>query len=70
MRLPLALLSCAAMPAAYGLGEALSGRRAARWMLTIAALCPIFVLCLGADDLRLVRGAVPAADALCLMRAA
>lgn len=44
VRLPLALLSCAAMPAAYGLGEALSGRRAARWMLTIAALCPIFVL--------------------------
>ena len=37
VRLPLALLSCAAMPAAYGLGEALSGR-------TIAALCPIFVL--------------------------
>ena len=44
VRLPLALLSCAAMPAAYGLGEALSGRRAGRWMLTIAALCPIFVL--------------------------
>ena len=44
VRLPLALLSCAAMPAAYGLGEALSGRRAARWMLLIAALCPIFVL--------------------------
>ena len=44
VRLPLALLSCAATPAAYGLGEALSGRRAARWMLTIAALCPIFVL--------------------------
>ena len=30
VRLPLALLSCAAMPAAYGLGEAFSGRRAAR----------------------------------------
>ena len=44
VRLPLALLSCAAMPASYGLGEALSGRRAARWMLLIAALCPIFVL--------------------------
>lgn len=44
VRLPLALLSCAAMPAAYGLGEALSDRRAARWMLLIAALCPIFVL--------------------------
>ncbi|MFR2020723.1 MAG: hypothetical protein ACLS6G_09570 [Christensenellales bacterium] len=28
VRLPLALLSCAAMPAAYGLGEALSGGRA------------------------------------------
>ena len=44
VRLPLALLSCLAMPAAYGLGEALSGKRAARWMLTIYALCPIFVL--------------------------
>ena len=44
VRLPLALLSCAAMPAAYGLGEALSGKRAARWMLAIVALCPIFVL--------------------------
>lgn len=44
VRLPLALLSCAAMPAAYGLGEAVSGRRAARWMLVIYAICPIFVL--------------------------
>lgn len=44
VRLPLALLSCAAMPAAYGLGEAVSGRRAARWMLILYAVCPIFVL--------------------------
>ena len=44
VRLPLALLSCLAMPAAYGLGEAVSGRRAARWMLVIYAICPIFVL--------------------------
>ena len=44
VRLPLALLSCLAMPAAYGLGKAVSGRRAARWMLVIYAICPIFVL--------------------------
>ena len=44
VRLPLALLSCAAMPAAYGLGEAVSGRRVARWMLILYAVCPIFVL--------------------------
>lgn len=44
VRLPLALLSCLAMPAAYGLGEAVSGKRAARWMLVIYAICPIFVL--------------------------
>ena len=44
VRLPLAMLSCLAMPAAYGLGKAVSGRRAARWMLVIYAICPIFVL--------------------------
>ena len=43
-RLPLALLSCAAMPAAYALGVELSGRRAGRWCLTAYALCPYFVL--------------------------
>lgn len=43
-RLPLALLSCAAMVAAYGIGSRLSGKRAARWCLTIYALCPYFVL--------------------------
>lgn len=43
-RLPLALLSCAAMAAAYGIGSRLSGKRAARWCLTIYALCPYFVL--------------------------
>ena len=43
-RLPLALLSCAAMPAAYALGMELSGKRAARWSLTCYALCPYFVL--------------------------
>lgn len=43
-RLPLALLSCAAMVAAYGIGNRLSGKRAARWCLTIYALCPYFVL--------------------------
>lgn len=44
VRLPLALLSCAAMPAAYALGCELSGKRAGRWMLVIYALCPYFVL--------------------------
>ena len=43
-RLPLALLSCAAIAAAYGIGSRLSGKRAARWCLTIYALCPYFVL--------------------------
>lgn len=43
-RLPLALLSCAAMAAAYGIGSRLGGKRAARWCLTIYALCPYFVL--------------------------
>lgn len=66
VRLPLALLSCAAMPAAYGLGEAVSGRRAARWMLVIYALCPIFVL-----EARLTCGSCAALYllpiALCLM---
>lgn len=44
IRLPLALLSCAAMPAVYGLGEALSGKRAARLTLTVVALAPYYVL--------------------------
>lgn len=44
VRLPLALLSCAAMPAAYALGCRLAGKRAGRWMLVIYALCPYFVL--------------------------
>lgn len=44
VRLPLALCSCAALPAAYGVGKALSGRRAGRWCLTLYALCPYFVL--------------------------
>ena len=44
VRLPQALLSVAAMPAAYGLGRALSGKRAGRWLLTVYALCPYFVL--------------------------
>ena len=66
VRLPLALLSCLAMPAAYGLGEAVSGRRAARWMLVIYAICPIFVL-----EARLTCGSCAALYllpiALCLM---
>ena len=44
VRLPLALISCAALPAAYGAGEALAGRRGARWLLIIAAFSPIFVM--------------------------
>lgn len=44
VRLPLALLSCGAMAAAYGVGRQLGGKRAARWCLTIYALCPYFVL--------------------------
>ncbi len=43
-RLPLALLSCAAMPAMYGVGNLLGGKRAARWCLVIYAICPYFVL--------------------------
>ena len=43
-RLPLALLSCAAMPAMYGLGNLIGGKRAARWCLTAYAICPYFVL--------------------------
>ena len=45
VRVPLALLSCASMPAAYGLGKELAGKRAARWCLMAYALCPYFVLC-------------------------
>jgi len=44
VRLPLVLLSIAAMPAAYALGCALSGKNAGRFMLFIYALCPYFVL--------------------------
>ena len=44
VRLPLVLLSIAAMPAAYALGCSLSGRSAGRFMLFIYALCPYFVL--------------------------
>ncbi|MBR2943421.1 MAG: glycosyltransferase family 39 protein [Clostridia bacterium] len=44
VRLPLVLLSIAAMPFAYGLGEAIGGRRAGRWLLIVYALCPYFVL--------------------------
>jgi len=43
-RLPLALLSCAAMPAMYGIGDMVGGRRAARWCLAAYAVCPYFVL--------------------------
>ena len=43
-RLPLALLSCAAMPAMYGVGDLLGGKRAARWCLAAYAICPYFVL--------------------------
>lgn len=58
-RLPLALLSCAAMPAAYALGVELSGKRAGRWCLTAYALCPYFVL-----TARMTRGANAA---ICLL---
>lgn len=44
VRLPLALFSCVAMAAAYGLGSRLGGKRAARWCMTAYALCPYFVL--------------------------
>lgn len=44
VRMPLAIVSCAALPAAYGVGEALAERRGARWMLIIVALSPIFSL--------------------------
>lgn len=44
VRLPLALLSCAAMAAAYGIGSWFGGKRAARWCLTAYAVCPYFVL--------------------------
>ena len=65
VRLPLALLSCAAMPAAYGLGEAVSGRRAARWMLILYAVCPIFVL-----EARLTCGSVRWRCICCRLRSA
>ncbi len=43
-RLPLALFSCLAMPAAYLTGTELSGRKAGRWFLLFWALSPFFVL--------------------------
>lgn len=58
-RLPLALISCAAMPAAYALGDALAGKRAGRWCLAAYALCPFFAL-----TARLTYGA---SAAVCLM---
>lgn len=44
VRLALTVLSCVAMFAAYGIGQEISGKRAARWMLVIYALCPTFIL--------------------------
>ena len=44
VRLPLALLSCAAMLCAYDLGMQLGGKRAGRWCLIAYACCPYFVL--------------------------
>lgn len=44
VRLPLVLLSIAAIPAAYILGCALSGKKAGRFMLVLYALGPYFVL--------------------------
>ena len=44
VRLPLALLSIAAMPAAYALGRELAGKTAGLIMLILYALCPYFVL--------------------------
>lgn len=44
VRFPLALLSIAAMPAAYALGRELAGKTAGCIMLVIYALCPYFVL--------------------------
>ena len=42
-RLPLALISCLSLPAAYGIGRELAGRRGGRWMLLIWAFSPFFV---------------------------
>ena len=44
VRLPLALLSCAALPAACGAGREVAGERGGRWMLIIYALSPIFIM--------------------------
>lgn len=44
VRIPLTLLSCAAMFAAYGIGKEVLGEKAGRWMLVVYALCPAFVL--------------------------
>lgn len=43
-RLPLALVSCASIAFAYGLGRQLGGERMGRWCMTAYALCPYFVL--------------------------
>lgn len=44
VRLPLALLSCAALPAAYGIGKSLSGKTAGRYCMLLYAVYPYFVL--------------------------
>lgn len=44
VRLPLVLLSMAAMPAVYVLGCELSDRKAGRFLAVVYALCPYFVL--------------------------
>ena len=44
VRLPLVLLSIAAIPAAYAVGCMLSGKKAGRFLMAVYALCPYFVL--------------------------
>lgn len=44
VRLPLVLLSIAAMSAAYALGCGISGKKAGRFLMAVYALCPYFVL--------------------------
>ena len=44
VRLPLVLLSIAAIPAAYAVGSMLSGKKAGRFLMAVYALCPYFVL--------------------------
>ena len=43
-RLPLALMSCLALPAFYGIGKELSGRRLGRNLLLISAFAPLYVI--------------------------